>query len=159
MRNRFFSKSTQNGKFWPKCKGGTRLQKHAIKRSFLANNLNQTADRKPKVTNSPMATKTTLTYLLLMNSFSFWQLENAKAKCRIEKINKFALDSADENCRFERFEKHPTCCINRWKVTKITCSVTFFSKKYTKNFMFFIMIALLLNFRSRDKRKINLFYV
>ena len=92
MRNLFFSKSTQNGKFWPKCKGGTRLQKHAIKRSFLANNLNQTADRKPKVTNSPMATKTTLTYLLLMNSFSFWQLENAKAKCRIEKINKFALD-------------------------------------------------------------------
>ena len=79
--------------FGQSAKEGLACKNMPIKRSFLANNLNQTADRKPKVTNSPMATKTTLTYLLLMNSFSFWQLENAKVKCRIEKINKFALDS------------------------------------------------------------------
>ena len=37
-------------------------------------------NRKPYITNFLMATKITLTYLLLMNSFSFWQLENAKGK-------------------------------------------------------------------------------
>ena len=44
-----------------------------------------------------MATKITLTYLSLMNidirySVFSWQLENAKAKCSIEKINNSALD-------------------------------------------------------------------
>ena len=47
-----------------------------------------------------------ITHLFFMNSYSSWQLENVKKKKMQRQIILF-WSFADENCQFERFEKHP----------------------------------------------------
>ena len=92
----------------------TFLKNIPIKRSSLANNLKQSGRRTAIESYEFSDGDENDPYLSFAYEYGFssWQLENAKAKCRIEKINNSALDFfADENCHFDSFEKHPTCCL------------------------------------------------
>ena len=89
------------------------LKNLPIKRSSLANNLKQSG--KTAIESHEFSDgDENYPYLSFAYEYGFssWELDNAKAKCRIEMINNSALDFfADENCHFDSFEKHPTCCL------------------------------------------------
>ena len=72
----------------------TFLKNIPIKRSSLANNLKQSGKRTAIESSEFSDGDENYPYLSFAYEYGFssWELDNAKAKCRIEKINNSALD-------------------------------------------------------------------